>query len=333
MVGEPGALGADRVLGDLDQHRLTGLEDLLDLAGLALGAEGVPVDLAGIEHGVAAAADVDEGRLHRRQHVLDPAEVDVADQRGRRVAVDVVLHQDVVLEHGDLGEISSRCRITIARSTDSRRARNSASLRIGARRRPASRPSRRRCRLASSRVEPSMPAGSSLPCAGGRARGPGRPPRPDRPASCRCPRPGGADADAGGAARHRTRRTRRHQRRPPCLRRTPQGWCPGRRRSRQASPVESSHRWLVARRAARWSCPNVGCRRRPPRPRTRRDVGGAPHAAGDDGEVRPRRTRSQRFVLVVLVVVWVLGLIAGVLGLIAGVLGVTRRDPGLALDR
>ncbi len=45
-------------------------------------------------------------------------------------------------------------RTTITRSTASRRARNSASVRTGGRRRPASRPSRRRCRLASSRVEP-----------------------------------------------------------------------------------------------------------------------------------------------------------------------------------
>ena len=43
------------------------------------------------------------------------------------------------------------------RSTASRRARNSASLRMGGRRRPASRPSLRRCRLASSRVDPVMP--------------------------------------------------------------------------------------------------------------------------------------------------------------------------------
>src|SRR5207237_441838 len=40
------------------------------------------------------------------------------------------------------------------RSTDSRRARNSDSVMIGGRRRPVSRPSRRRCFLASSRVEP-----------------------------------------------------------------------------------------------------------------------------------------------------------------------------------
>src|SRR5690625_5317323 len=41
----------------------------------------------------------------------------------------------------------------MVRSTDSRRARNSASVMMG-RRRPASRPSFRRCRLASRRVEP-----------------------------------------------------------------------------------------------------------------------------------------------------------------------------------
>ncbi len=50
----------------------------------------------------------------------------------------------------------------ILRATDSRRARNSASLRIGGRRLPASRPSRRRCRLASIRVEPSIPVTSWL---------------------------------------------------------------------------------------------------------------------------------------------------------------------------
>ena len=42
----------------------------------------------------------------------------------------------------------------MTRSTDSRRARNSASVMTGGRRRPDSRPSRRRCRLASRRVEP-----------------------------------------------------------------------------------------------------------------------------------------------------------------------------------
>ncbi len=48
-------------------------------------------------------------------------------------------------------------RTAITRSTDSRRARNSASDRIAGRRRPDSRPSRRRWRLASRRVDPRTP--------------------------------------------------------------------------------------------------------------------------------------------------------------------------------
>src|SRR5580700_6250979 len=50
----------------------------------------------------------------------------------------------------------------MVRSTDSRRARNSDSVMIGGRRRPVSRPSRRRCFLASSRVEPLTDRTSSL---------------------------------------------------------------------------------------------------------------------------------------------------------------------------
>ena len=49
------------------------------------------------------------------------------------------------------------------RSTDSRRARNSDSVTIGGRRRPVSRPSRRRCFLASSLVDPLTDRTSSLP--------------------------------------------------------------------------------------------------------------------------------------------------------------------------
>ena len=107
LAGQPGALVPDRVLGHLHQHRLAGREHRLDLAGLAVLVARArdPVDLAGVQDGVAAAADVDERRLHGRQHVLDPAEVDVADQRGLRLAGDVVLDQDLVLEHADLGEV------------------------------------------------------------------------------------------------------------------------------------------------------------------------------------------------------------------------------------
>ena len=83
------------------------LSAVLDLRGPLLVAERVPVDLAGVQHGVAALADVDERGLHAGQHVLHPAEVDVADQRGLRLAGDVVLDEDVVLEHRDLGEVAA----------------------------------------------------------------------------------------------------------------------------------------------------------------------------------------------------------------------------------
>ena len=76
-------------------------------AGAALEAGGVPVDLARVQHGVAALADVDERRLHAGQHVLHPAEVDVARvRRGARLG-HVVLDQDVVLEHRDLGAVAA----------------------------------------------------------------------------------------------------------------------------------------------------------------------------------------------------------------------------------
>src|SRR5205814_8430087 len=78
----------------------------LDTARRAFQARDVPVDLAGVQHGVAAFADVDEGRLHRGQDVLDLAEVDVADVRLVAGAVHVVLDQDAVLEHGDLGALA-----------------------------------------------------------------------------------------------------------------------------------------------------------------------------------------------------------------------------------
>ncbi|MEY9210807.1 hypothetical protein ABH917_000253 [Thermobifida halotolerans] len=97
---------AERILGDLDQDGLAGLEHRLDPAGLALQSGGVPVDLARVQDGVASLADVDEGRLHRGQDVLHPPQVDVADVGLVVGAVDVVLDEHVVLEHGDLGALT-----------------------------------------------------------------------------------------------------------------------------------------------------------------------------------------------------------------------------------
>ena len=96
---------ADGVLRDLHEHPVAGLQCELDAARLVLLAVlggGVPVDFAGVQHGVAAAADVDEGGLHAGQHVLHATEVHVADERGILVARDVVLHEHAVLQHADL---------------------------------------------------------------------------------------------------------------------------------------------------------------------------------------------------------------------------------------
>src|SRR5215211_2252699 len=107
LGGQAGPLGPDGVLGDLDEDRLAGLEDLLDPRGLAVEVLLVVVDLAGVQHGVAAPADVDEGGLHAGQDVLDPAEVDVADHRAARLAGHVVLDQGRALEHADLGPLGA----------------------------------------------------------------------------------------------------------------------------------------------------------------------------------------------------------------------------------
>src|SRR5712691_3519202 len=105
QAGQPGALVADRVLGDLHDHRLARLERRLDPLRLALEPADVEVHLAGVEHRIAALADVDEGGLHRRQHVLDLAQVDVADVGLVAGPVHVVLDQHAVLEHRDLGAV------------------------------------------------------------------------------------------------------------------------------------------------------------------------------------------------------------------------------------
>src|ERR671913_353351 len=91
LGGQARPLGPVRVLGHLDEHGLAGLEDLLDPGGLAVQVLLVVVDLAGVEDGVAAPADVDEGRLHAREHVLDPAQEDVADHGAAGLAGHVVL--------------------------------------------------------------------------------------------------------------------------------------------------------------------------------------------------------------------------------------------------
>ena len=118
-------------------------------------------------------------------------------------------------------------RTAITRSTASRRARNSASVRIGARRRLVSRPSRRRCRLASSRVEPLTPLTPSSPDLRPAARGHGRrcsaESRRRRPRSPRSRVGGGGDVrvavDSAGIGDRRRRSPRPARPRPRAVRR------------------------------------------------------------------------------------------------------------------
>ena len=105
LLGETGALVRDRVLGHLHGDHLAVLEHPLDLrlvAALDVGL--VEGDVAAVEHAVLGRADVDERGLHAGQHVLHPAEVDVAVDRlvagGRRQRV---LDQAPALEHRDVG--------------------------------------------------------------------------------------------------------------------------------------------------------------------------------------------------------------------------------------
>ena len=118
LLGETGTLVGDRVLGDLGENRLLGLEDVLDtgllsasLLALASAIEiiGVVLDIAGIEHGVLGRGDVDERGFHAGQDVLDPSEVDVAvdlaDVVGR--TRDLMLDQFASLEGCDLGGLGA----------------------------------------------------------------------------------------------------------------------------------------------------------------------------------------------------------------------------------
>ena len=99
-------LVTDRVLRHLHQDRVAGLHGVLDASRLPVQAGSVPVHLAGIEHRVTAATDVDERCFHARQDVLHLGQVDVPDHGGCRTLRHVVLDENIVLQHGDLGPVA-----------------------------------------------------------------------------------------------------------------------------------------------------------------------------------------------------------------------------------
>ncbi len=126
--GDAGALGADRLLGHLHQDLLTLLQQLLDMRQLlfllgqvlrrsrrAIAAVGELLDrLDLVEHvgdvkkGGLLQADIDEGRLHPRQHADDPPLVNVAHDSAISTALDVELGDVAALQQRHPGFVGGR---------------------------------------------------------------------------------------------------------------------------------------------------------------------------------------------------------------------------------
>jgi hypothetical protein len=91
------ALRLHRVLDGLDQHGLALGEQVLDLLAAPGPLELVPDDLVDVEEAVLLQADLDEGRLHAREDVVDGPEVDVAGDRAPLGTLEVDLGDALVL--------------------------------------------------------------------------------------------------------------------------------------------------------------------------------------------------------------------------------------------
>jgi hypothetical protein len=101
--GQPGALGLERVLDDLHDDLLPGLEHVRDVAPVAGATAAAPRgldagehDLVDVQEAVLLEPDVDERRLEPGEYVVDAALVDVADDRAVAAALQVELG-DLVL--------------------------------------------------------------------------------------------------------------------------------------------------------------------------------------------------------------------------------------------
>src|SRR5690606_27821612 len=96
------ALVAHWVFRHLNEHLVARLEREFDAAGLVAAgclAHRIPVHLARVQHRVAAPSDIDERRLHARQHVLHAAQLHLADERSLLHLRYVTLRAHVVLRH------------------------------------------------------------------------------------------------------------------------------------------------------------------------------------------------------------------------------------------
>ena len=120
---EARALGAERLLDDLDEDLLAFLQQVFDLrlrrvgSSLRLSCARPPSvlvvarlellellervdDVGDVEEAVALEAEVDEGRLHAGQDFRDPALVDVADDAALPLALDEDFGDEIVFENG-----------------------------------------------------------------------------------------------------------------------------------------------------------------------------------------------------------------------------------------
>ena len=102
LAGQAGTLVTNRVLGDLHQNRIAGLQGVLNLAGRTVQAGDIPVDLARVQHSVAAASNVNERSFHGGQNVLNLTQVHVANQGILLGLGHEVLSQHAVLKHTNL---------------------------------------------------------------------------------------------------------------------------------------------------------------------------------------------------------------------------------------
>ena len=100
LRGEPRTLGPDRILDDLHHQGLAFVQDLFDRP-LGLVAVTLFPDVGDVQEGRALQADVDEGRLHARQHAHHAPHVDVADQTPALCTLDVQLLHRAQVQHGN----------------------------------------------------------------------------------------------------------------------------------------------------------------------------------------------------------------------------------------
>ena len=102
LAGQAGTLVTNRVLSDLHQNRIAGLQGVLNLAGCTVQTGDIPVDLARVQHSVATASNVNERSFHGRQNVLNLTQVHVANQGILLGLRHEVLSQHAVLKHTNL---------------------------------------------------------------------------------------------------------------------------------------------------------------------------------------------------------------------------------------